>query len=119
MPQVASVDDFELCRAIKEKGRPTGQYEPISEKDTVKQSVTNWERLFVQFKNEHGESAIAARNSGGHEHSTSHWGLCTSSVHVCNALGSVFHTPTLHHLICSCRKAAARQGIITGSGGRG
>ena len=36
VPQVGSVDDFELCRGIKERGRYTGQYEPLSPKDTVR-----------------------------------------------------------------------------------
>lgn len=55
VPPIASVDDFELCRAIKEKGRPTGQYEPLSPNDTVKQSVLNWDSLFLQFKDSEGE----------------------------------------------------------------
>ncbi len=54
VPQVTSVDDFELCKAVKERGRSTGQYEPLSPDATVKQSVLNWESLFIQFKNEQG-----------------------------------------------------------------
>ncbi|KAF7792811.1 hypothetical protein EIP86_003910 [Pleurotus ostreatoroseus] len=54
VPQVTSVDDFELCKAVKERGRPTGQYEPLSPDATVKQSVPNWESLYIQFKNKQG-----------------------------------------------------------------
>ena len=56
VPQVTSVDDFELCKAVKERGRPTGQYEPLSPDATVKQSVPNWESLYIQFKNKQGTS---------------------------------------------------------------
>ena len=57
-PFVDTVDDFELCRAVKEKGRPTGHYEPLANSETVKSSVANWESVFVQFKNEKGESVF-------------------------------------------------------------
>ena len=57
-PFVDTVDDFELCRAVKEKGRPTGHYEPLANNETVKSSVANWESVFVQFKNEKGESVF-------------------------------------------------------------
>lgn len=49
-PVVQSVDDFELCRAVRERGRPTGQYETLLTKDVVKQTVANWESLFIQFR---------------------------------------------------------------------
>lgn len=55
IPPVDSVEDFELCRAIRERGRPTGQYETLSTKDVVKQVLVNWESLFMQFKNANGE----------------------------------------------------------------
>ena len=55
LPAIQSVNDFELCRAIKEKGRPTGRYEPLSPEDTVKKSVMCWDSLFIQFKNAQGE----------------------------------------------------------------
>ena len=54
-PAVESKDDFELCRAIRERGRPTGQYETLSTKDVVKQTLVNWESVFIQFRDEDGE----------------------------------------------------------------
>lgn len=54
LPTVESTDDFELSRALRDRGRPTGQYEVLSNTDTIKQSVPNWETLFIQFKDEHG-----------------------------------------------------------------
>ncbi|KAH8094903.1 hypothetical protein BXZ70DRAFT_1009847 [Cristinia sonorae] len=58
VPKVESEDDFELCRALKEKGRPTGKFERLLGSATVKASVVNWEPLFIQFKdNERGELA--------------------------------------------------------------
>lgn len=58
VPMVKSVDAFELSRAIKERGRPTGQYEVLSTKETVKQSLMNWESLFIQFRDENGEWSL-------------------------------------------------------------
>lgn len=55
LPPVESVDSFELSRAVKERGRPTGEYEVLSAKETVKQSLVNWETVFLQFKDENGE----------------------------------------------------------------
>ncbi|THH02149.1 hypothetical protein EW026_g644 [Hermanssonia centrifuga] len=63
VPQVGSVDDFELCRAIKEKGRPTGRYELLSTTDIVKQALVNWESLFVQFKDANGEWQLSLNPS--------------------------------------------------------
>ncbi|KAI0082526.1 hypothetical protein K474DRAFT_1655316 [Panus rudis PR-1116 ss-1] len=54
VPQVTSTDEFELCRAVKEKGRPTGKYSVLDENSTVKSSLVNWESVFVQFKDEEG-----------------------------------------------------------------
>ena len=56
-PEVESVDDFELCRAIRERGRPTGEYEKLTTTDIVKQTVMNWESLFIQFR-ENGTSHV-------------------------------------------------------------
>ena len=55
IPAVNSVDDFELSRAVKDRGRPTGKYTVLSNEGTVKQSLVNWESLFIQFKDEDGE----------------------------------------------------------------
>lgn len=54
-PVVASLDDFELSRAVRERGRPTGQYETLSTNDIVKQTLVNWESVFIQFKDSKGK----------------------------------------------------------------
>ena len=61
VPTVESIEDFELARAVKERGRPTGQYETLQGKDVVKQTVTNWESLFIQFRDERGEWLVFSR----------------------------------------------------------
>ncbi|EED84707.1 predicted protein [Postia placenta Mad-698-R] len=55
VPQVQSVADFELCRAVKERGRPTGVYELLDESMVVKNTLANWDAVFVRFKNTNGE----------------------------------------------------------------
>ncbi|KAH9938072.1 uncharacterized protein B0H18DRAFT_965369 [Fomitopsis serialis] len=55
VPTVTSVKDFELCRAIKERGRPTGQYVLLEGDMQVRNCLTNWEVLYVQFKDNNGE----------------------------------------------------------------
>ncbi|KAH9948758.1 hypothetical protein B0H21DRAFT_212351 [Amylocystis lapponica] len=55
VPKVTSVEDFELCRAVREKGRPTGQYEMLERNAQVKNVLVNWENVFVQFKDNSGQ----------------------------------------------------------------
>ncbi|PCH40990.1 hypothetical protein WOLCODRAFT_137118 [Wolfiporia cocos MD-104 SS10] len=55
VPRVAGLDDFELCRSVKERGRPTGRYELLDSSAVVKTSVANWEHIFVQFRDTDGE----------------------------------------------------------------
>lgn len=52
VPPVSAVADFELCKAVKERGKLTGEFQPL---DNLKLSlkdagVINWEPLFVQFR---------------------------------------------------------------------
>ena len=48
---VQTVDDFELCRAIKEKGVPTGDFQAIAKSMSLGDSgISGWETLFLQFK---------------------------------------------------------------------
>ncbi|KAI0700593.1 hypothetical protein BC835DRAFT_396778 [Cytidiella melzeri] len=54
VPPVESTEDFDLSRALKDRGQPTGEYEVLAVTSTVKESVTNWEALFIQFKDENG-----------------------------------------------------------------
>ncbi|KAF8958510.1 hypothetical protein BDZ97DRAFT_1841751 [Flammula alnicola] len=43
--------DFELCRAIKEKGKPTGKYEVLEPSMVLRDSgLAGWEVLFLQFR---------------------------------------------------------------------
>lgn len=60
-PVIDSVNDFELCRTVRERGRPTGQYETLSPDDIVKETLVNWECLFIQFKDESGEWRVFLR----------------------------------------------------------
>ncbi|KAF9450158.1 hypothetical protein P691DRAFT_798516 [Macrolepiota fuliginosa MF-IS2] len=52
VPRVASLEDFELCRAVKEKGRMTGEFHVVEANDVeLKLSgLSGWEVLFVQFR---------------------------------------------------------------------
>ncbi|KAI9064846.1 hypothetical protein FKP32DRAFT_1591069 [Trametes sanguinea] len=54
VPRVSSVDDFELARAVKAQGRPTGRYEKLDVNAQLKSVVANWDPIFVQFKGEDG-----------------------------------------------------------------
>lgn len=60
IPKVTSVKDFELCRAIKERGRPTGKYELLEDDMQVRSCLTNWETLFVRFRNSDGEYFVSS-----------------------------------------------------------
>lgn len=55
VPTVESVDDFELSRALREKGRPTGAYEVMQHKTFVRHCLSAWEHIFIQFKDADGE----------------------------------------------------------------
>jgi len=55
VPKVGKLIDFELCRAIKERGRPTGNYEVLEGDALVRNALVNWEAVFVQFRDDNGE----------------------------------------------------------------
>ena len=55
VPKVSSKDDFELARAVKEKQRPTGRYETLDTEAQLKSVLTNWDPVFIQFKDADGE----------------------------------------------------------------
>lgn len=57
VPSVADMDDFELARAAKVQGRPTGKYEKLELGVQLKSVVANWDPIFVQFKDPNGEWA--------------------------------------------------------------
>jgi len=52
-PQISveSEDDFELCRALKERGKPTGVFEVLEQSKLLKDSgLSGWEVIFLQFR---------------------------------------------------------------------
>lgn len=59
-PQISveSEDDFELCRAIRERGKPTGDFEVLEPSKLLKDNgLSGWEAIFLQFRD---------RSSGKH-----------------------------------------------------
>ncbi|KAH7931324.1 hypothetical protein BV22DRAFT_1077247 [Leucogyrophana mollusca] len=54
VPQVSSLDEFELCRAVKDKGKITTQYETLDGSQPVKGVLSNWEVIYLQFRDEAG-----------------------------------------------------------------
>jgi len=60
---VETVDDFELCRAIKEKGVLSGDYEILEASTKLRDSgITGWEVLFLQFRDrETGEHIFSIK----------------------------------------------------------
>ncbi|KAJ6560295.1 hypothetical protein B0H19DRAFT_1147157 [Mycena capillaripes] len=52
VPRVTTARDFELCKALKERGKLTGEYQPLENpKLSIRDAgVANWEPLFVQFR---------------------------------------------------------------------
>jgi hypothetical protein len=48
---VQTVDDFELCRAIKDKREITGDFEVLEPSKTLRETdITGWEAIFLQFR---------------------------------------------------------------------
>ncbi|KAF5322930.1 hypothetical protein D9619_000257 [Psilocybe cf. subviscida] len=48
---VQTEEDFELCRAVKERGKPTGVYEVVDPSMVLRNSgFTAWEVLYLQFR---------------------------------------------------------------------
>jgi hypothetical protein len=57
VPTAKTVDDFELCRAVKEKAKPTGDYELLDAvSGRVKDSFVNWDSVYIRFRDESGMS---------------------------------------------------------------
>ena len=54
VPVAKTVDDFDLCRAVKEKGKPTGNYVPMGALEKVKDHLVNWDSVYIQFRDESG-----------------------------------------------------------------
>jgi hypothetical protein len=54
VPTVTSIEDFELCRALKEKGKLTGAYEALAPSQKVKDDLVNWDTVYIQFRDDSG-----------------------------------------------------------------
>ncbi|KAF9644508.1 hypothetical protein BDM02DRAFT_3102835, partial [Thelephora ganbajun] len=55
VPAANTVDDFELCRAVKEKGKSTVEYEPLDHvSGRVKDHLVNWDSVYIRFRDESG-----------------------------------------------------------------
>lgn len=52
VPHVTSLEDFELCCAVKDKNKMTGEFRVLEANDVELKSsgITGWEVLFVQFR---------------------------------------------------------------------
>jgi hypothetical protein len=64
VPTAKTVDDFELCRAMKEKGKATGDYELLDVSGRVKDNLVSWDSVYIRFRDESGTSF--APQSEGH-----------------------------------------------------
>jgi len=48
---VETIEDFELCRAVKDKGKLTGNYEVLDSSKILRESgIAGWETIFLQFR---------------------------------------------------------------------
>lgn len=58
IPNVQSTDDFELCRAVKDRGKASAAttYEVLDTGSPIRGLLSNWEELYMQFRDEDGES---------------------------------------------------------------
>jgi hypothetical protein len=59
VPKVTDESQFEICRATKERGSVTpGQHVVLDESETIKGTLSNWEVLFVQFRDDSGKPLL-------------------------------------------------------------
>ena len=54
VPSILDVDDFVLSREVMERGRGTSSYEVLTDDQLLRDIVSDWAVLFIQFKNESG-----------------------------------------------------------------
>jgi len=48
---VQTEDDFEIYRAVRDKGRPTGEYEPLDYTKNLREAgMAGWEYLYIRFR---------------------------------------------------------------------
>ncbi|KAF8592112.1 hypothetical protein K439DRAFT_1250185, partial [Ramaria rubella] len=53
VPKVATVDDFEFCRATKQQGKIVA-FDVLETKSTVRDTLSNWEIIYFRFRNDSG-----------------------------------------------------------------
>lgn len=56
VPQVSDEADFEISQVAKGKNKQSVQYEVLEGSSTVMNTMTNWEVLFLQFRDPSGKS---------------------------------------------------------------
>lgn len=57
VPTAETVDDFELCRAVKEKGKPPVDFELLDHvSGRVKDHLANWDSVYIRFRDGSGTS---------------------------------------------------------------
>jgi hypothetical protein len=54
VPTAKTSEDFELCRAVKEKGKPSGKYELLDVSGRIKDHLVNWDSVYIRFRDESG-----------------------------------------------------------------
>ncbi|THH08813.1 hypothetical protein EW145_g2449 [Phellinidium pouzarii] len=50
VPEVHSIDDFEICREVKERRIPTGKFETLGGSILVKDTAVAYETLIIRFR---------------------------------------------------------------------
>ena len=82
---VQTTDDFELCRAIKEKGGLSGNFEVLESSKKLRDcGITGWEVIFLQFRD---------RETGKH---IFQWNCLPLKINF--DYGSFFHSPLNKYL---------------------
>lgn len=70
VPRVESMEDFELCRIVKDKWKSNAasssstpvSYETLGPSTSIKGLLNNWETLYVQFRDEDGLFPLSSNN---------------------------------------------------------
>ncbi|KAF8645487.1 hypothetical protein AX16_007772 [Volvariella volvacea WC 439] len=56
LPSFKEVDDFDLCKDLKDRGKPTGMFEKVEVGRQIKDlGLASWDTLYIQFRDESGE----------------------------------------------------------------
>lgn len=68
VPAAKTVDDFELCRAIKERGKQSGEYDVLDDSGRVKDHLANWDSVYIRFRDESGTYSTPRLTTTGGPH---------------------------------------------------